>query len=432
MKFFKKSSPEPVIALPQETALIELPSADDSDREWVKSFKSDEIYYFLQSCESGKLWRMQYALQTNKDLKRNMDTALEKLCASGPAKAIYLLHLNGANLDDPKGRFLRFSCAAKNKAVTQLLLKLRCNPETAKENMDSELDKFFLDKCIATLKDLTLGDLLSGHNSSKASKDFEDAIYKKASAAYKVQTPAGGPEIPAPTEEDIKWADGLNTEGLNSYGSPIESICQHGQLWRMQYAIEKGYNIKSDQRAALSEAAKYNQTDLILLLYANGIDLNRNNGRAIKLAAQCNKADSIKLLIRLGADLKLAYEHADTEQQRIFMQSLINADNPIWIKNGDHSVSRIEFQKHLSPKSAKCLTTTFNFNARTITTVVEKGENISQPVIQTFTEQETTKEIEDAHIELIKNGGSPGPLNLYTKKSGKTPAKPAPVRKQEA
>ena len=306
---------------------------------------------------------------------------------------IRLLHANDLDLDNKNGALLHHAANYGHIKAIGLLIDLGANLELAIANAPEG-------------EYLGIKDILESYRPSSPSQ--------KAEAETKTQTPPPTPRqetpkmtdldiiidkikqdnpittvtghvitIPDPTDADLKWAKKQKKTPSND---TLSTVSRTEELWRIAYCYHKGTNITEHQDKALRDTG-YNQA----------------------------APSTLELLIHYGANLDNAIKYSNSSETRVFlkeykMQSLLT-QGPQWVKQDEVRILQMIPQKMPFDGGVKVIHKEFNFQARKIMSYIQEGKTISAPTYERFDEQPTNDEITQAHEELVKQDGTPDPLD---------------------
>lgn len=240
-------------------------------------------------------------------------------------------------------------------------------------------------------------------------------MFRVTKADHNLTAPKNAVQIPRPTKADKEWARCY--EYFDEYD--INDICSEGNLWRLAFAIKRGYDIEYDVYEHMKEAITKDQTDIIRLLLAHNAELNGGaEYNYLALAAASKSPESFKTLLELGADLNAAFKYSYGDNHTAISKMLTMMGGH-WVKTGPAQINRIETQDMCTFE--RQVTTSFNFAAQKIITTISEQDNLCGPVIERFSEQDSFDEILQAYEELIKQGGTPSPIEKTIGRAIKTP-----------
>ena len=203
-------------------------------------------------------------------------------------------------------------------------------------------------------------------------------IPRKIPAEYILSAPNNAVKIPLPSDDDIEWAKArsIATPGLGD----LDNACQKGQLWRIQYVLDRG------------------------------TDINNTYGDPLYYAAANSQADAVKLLLANSAVIEEAMKNDKMKPTvKHFIMQCMSELSP-WKKTNDHSIMNLRYLNDVENGIYR-IQREFNFRSRRITTYTAKNGTELAPMSEFFRDQEVDVEIREAHAELVKQGGSPPGLD---------------------
>lgn len=247
---------------------------------------------------------------------------------------------------------------------------------------------------------------LNAETNSESTKNLPASTKNPQALSMDLQAPGNVIPIPSPTADDIKIAKKWKSYNIPKQASLLFGFCREDRLWAIQYALRETPSLihaNSDQPLHMAVRKNYHTT--VILLHANGADLDSRKGYALRLTSEKKNKDLALLLVKLGASVPLAMESDDDQRIKDYLKRLFYKGKTLYEKQDNDRILRTRFMIN-DPDVITCYTE-FNFRARKITTTLEKGTKITPPVIEYFRDQETPHEIQEARDALIKQDGNP-------------------------
>ena len=244
-------------------------------------------------------------------------------------------------------------------------------------------------------------------------------MFRISKADLNLTAPGNVIEIPLPTQEDKEWA--REYEYFDEYD--FSEICANGHLWRVAFALKRGFDLSCYEYESLNEAVHKDHSEVIKLLHAHGADVNScYDTPLLSVAAHQGKLNAFKTLLELGADFDTAFDNSYDYYQDS-LKKMFTRIGGLWLKCAPDQINRVELQS-LKTHDRE-ITTTFNFKSRKIMTTIREKDQLCGPAIEKFSDQENFEEIIEAYNQLQKQGGDLSSLSEYTGRSHKHLKKPS-------
>ena len=406
--------------------VVDIPPPTEDDIRWARALDGKiSNYEFIEICISNNLWRLEYCIQVGKKLNSNR---FPLFCHIGYSNkpcpnVVKLLLAHGADPSYTASSALRVAIKKRYKDIAFVLFeynvdiaKAKIKPNYFANKTLNELrlntdDKIYLDRIYDEWQGRTLEDAVS--QTPSADKTSDDT-----SSLYDITCPDPEVNLPAPTAEDIKWAEKYTDKKIKD--KDVINIIEHNQLWRLQFALNKMPENKHKGEFVVW-ASRLDHSECIRIIFANGQmdDINTLEGYPLRKAAGSGSYKALETLYELGADLDYAIRYAGGRSSPVLMRFKekqhaqkntedILENGEVWTALNDHTISsETVIETQFGPNN---IVRTFNFQSRKIESFVQSETAISPPSSENFDTQPTETEIRQAHAELEKQGFSPPPL----------------------